>query len=239
MHEAYREMIRARAEAAIAHARAAGGITHRPTKGSLREILVRDLFRPLLPNDVGVGTGMVVTASGRTSSQQDIVLYDRRILPAVVAEGEVGLFPIESVLYVIEVKSVLSARELRAADSSARDLASFDYMSGRFDRNDMSATHSLEQAISALFAFRSDLVSGPQAELQRFKAICGDTASAVRDVCVVDVGHMFWRRDSLFCRPGGEYDEVVSFLASILNRYRAVAASRGEPRIGFYLIDDG
>jgi hypothetical protein len=180
---------------------------------------------------------MVVSASGRTSSQQDIVLYDRRILPPVVAAGEIGLFPVESVLYVIEVKSVLTAGELRSADSRARDLESFDYLPGRFDVNDAAVDHDLEKVIPAMFAFRSNLASGGTSDLDRFKSVCAD-AAAVRALCIVDVGLMFWVRDTLIWRPGGQYNEVVGFIASIMNRYRHVAALRGEPRIGSYLSDD-
>jgi hypothetical protein len=39
----------------------ANAMSHPGVKGHLREIIIRDLLRPLLPADVGLGTGVVVT----------------------------------------------------------------------------------------------------------------------------------------------------------------------------------
>jgi hypothetical protein len=109
MHETYRNFIRVWVEAAVGAGRAATGVSHLGLRGEVREILVRDLFRPLLPADVGVGTGEIISYTNQTSSQTDIILFDRRILPPVLFEDRLGLFPIESVLYAIEVKSKLTA----------------------------------------------------------------------------------------------------------------------------------
>jgi len=235
VHNTYREMIRARAEAAIVHARAVAGIQHKPTMGALREILVRELFRPLLPADIGVGTGEIISASGQTSTQQDIVLYDQRILPPVVAYGEIGLFPVESVLYTIEVKSTSSAGELRAADQKARDLECFAYTAG-VHVGDTPQNHEVEKVISVLFAFQSNLRPGSK-ELARYENMLGNRPPAIRALCVVDAGYWFCRGDTWQGQLGGGYREVVGFIASIMNRFSVVAASRGHPRIGSYLSD--
>jgi hypothetical protein len=75
-------------------------LQHACEKGRIREILLRSLFRPLLPSDLGIGTGFVVGTAGVVSSQQDVVLYDRSTLPPALFDSELGFFPIESVLYV-------------------------------------------------------------------------------------------------------------------------------------------
>jgi hypothetical protein len=98
MNTAYRDLILARVQAAIGAARASTGITHSGLKGQLREIVIRDLLRPLLPADVGVGTGLIISSDNQESKEQDILLYDKRILPPVVFEEYRGMFPIESVL---------------------------------------------------------------------------------------------------------------------------------------------
>jgi hypothetical protein len=76
----------------------------------------------LLPADLGVGTGFIVATDGRESTQQDVVLYDRSVLPPALYDQEAGLFPIESVLYTIEVKSVLTREELLGAHDAAKAL---------------------------------------------------------------------------------------------------------------------
>jgi Regulator of chromosome condensation (RCC1) repeat len=88
-------------------------------RGGVREIVVRDLLRPLLPAGIGIGSGEVISAGGLRSRQTDIVLYDRRILPSIVHEGTQGMFPVESVLYAIEVKSRLMTQHLAGIEEAA------------------------------------------------------------------------------------------------------------------------
>lgn len=132
MHPTYREFIAGRVHAAILTARASALVNHNGLKGTLREIVVKDLLRPILPADVCIGTGQIVSSHGETSTQVDIVLYDRGILPPVIfdSETETGLVPIESVAYAIEVKSTFTAWELRQAHESATHLLTFTYFFG-------------------------------------------------------------------------------------------------------------
>jgi len=238
MHETYRQIVHARAKAAIDQARALDGLLHCGTKGQIRELTIRELFRPLLPADIGVGTGHIIDASGKTSSQHDVILFDRRVLPPVVTEGEVGLFPIESVLYTIEIKSTLSAAELQSADTAAAQLLSFKYQHGIF-LGDAPVQHTVEKVISTVFAFASDLKPGGISEVDRYKSKAVSAPPALRALCVVGRGYWFYSGTDWVC-PSGRSDlfEVVGFMAGIMNRYGSVSASRGRPRIGDYLFKD-
>jgi uncharacterized protein DUF6602 len=84
-----------------------GGVDHDGEKGAFREYFVSELLRPLLPTHFGVGSGVVVDADERQSKQTDVLIYDRRRIPPILQTGERGLFPIDSVLVAIEVKSTL------------------------------------------------------------------------------------------------------------------------------------
>jgi hypothetical protein len=61
MNTVYRDLILSRVEAAVKAAKAVSNITHEGLKGQLREIVIRDLFYPLLPSDVVVGTGEIIS----------------------------------------------------------------------------------------------------------------------------------------------------------------------------------
>jgi len=98
----YKDLVQSRAAAVIGAANALSQLGHSGLKGKMREIVIRDLLRPLLPIDVGLGTGIIITADNRQSSEQDVVLFDRRILPPILLEQSNGVFPIESVLFSIE-----------------------------------------------------------------------------------------------------------------------------------------
>jgi len=68
---AYKAVFRTRAVHALREAQAVAHLTHPGVKGKLREILIGDLFRPLLPADLGIGTGQIIEAkTGRLSREQ-------------------------------------------------------------------------------------------------------------------------------------------------------------------------
>jgi hypothetical protein len=89
----YQAFLRAKIAGAIADARAASNLTHSGVKGSVLEILISKLFRPLLPSDIGVGTGQIIEQhSGRTSTQIDVILYDKSIVPPILFDESTGIF---------------------------------------------------------------------------------------------------------------------------------------------------
>ena len=59
MNDIYEPLFLERAAAAIGEARAAAAVKHRHGKGAIREFLIRDLFRSLLPSSMGVATGQL------------------------------------------------------------------------------------------------------------------------------------------------------------------------------------
>jgi hypothetical protein len=100
----YRDIIKTRVQSAIEMARVVKTMPHRGTLAEIRELLVRELFRRFLPSDIGLGTGQVIDHTGKVSSQTDIILFDRSLAPPIMLNESLGLFPIESCLYVIEIK---------------------------------------------------------------------------------------------------------------------------------------
>lgn len=84
---------------------ATGGLNHRGEKGSFREEFVKQLLVSVLPGHYGVGSGVVVDKCGRQSPQVDLVIYDRRRMPPLLERDGHGIYPIDSVLRVLEVKS--------------------------------------------------------------------------------------------------------------------------------------
>lgn len=73
-----------RVHAALASAQHATQIGHRGLAGEVREILVRELLRPILPPLIGVGTGKIVDHQGNESRQVDVVVYDRSVMPSLL-----------------------------------------------------------------------------------------------------------------------------------------------------------
>jgi hypothetical protein len=93
-------------------------IQHNAEKGRVVEGVVKSALRSILPGRFSLGTGFVVTASGQTSPQLDVVIYDAFQNAPIILEGGVGIFPIECVYAFVEVKSRLETEELSTIASA-------------------------------------------------------------------------------------------------------------------------
>lgn len=101
----------------------------------------RELFRPLLPPDIGVGTGQLIDRCNNLSPETDIILFDRRLAPAMMLNESLGFFPIESCLFVVEVKTTLNPGQLNNSHKAALRIKEIDLNNlaslpnGRQDKN--------------------------------------------------------------------------------------------------------
>ncbi|WP_457807629.1 DUF6602 domain-containing protein [Kushneria sp. EE4] len=237
----YQDLLRSKVTSAISQARAAAGFSHQGVKGNVLELLIGQLFEPLLPADVGVGTGQIIDSyNGEMSGQIDIILYDRAILPPILMDKKVGIFPIESVLYTIEVKTTLNATELKMAHESAKDLnLNFGYLPGQKGDDGKEMHHSIEKLRSVVFALNSDLTGTGLNEAERYRKLYDEDAAYVRAICVA--GKEYWYDNSNYWigfKDGKDFDEVLAFVGGVTNTYRGVSASRGQPCLGHYVIPE-
>ena len=216
MHQAYRELLLARAAAAVAEAAALRGVNHKGLKGQLRETLIRLLLRPLFPPRIGVGTGEVITHRGQTSTQQDVVVFDKSEVPPLLVGEEGGLFPLESLIYTIEVKSVLNAEELRRANESARsiDMALKDLT---YILEDHAEPPTYPRPLSALFAFESD--AKDKDELERYFEQFKPEDQKLQILCVVGKGCWANQRSDKWIEwpRTQDHEEILGFLGVLLN----------------------
>ena len=85
--------------------------------GGAMEKPVRDQLEQILPRGIAVGSGCVIDATGHTSKQQDIVLYEKDICPefSINNTPETTYYPCEGVFAVGEVKSRLDNQTLTDA----------------------------------------------------------------------------------------------------------------------------
>lgn len=237
----YQSLLRGKIESALAQAKTASGLTHPGVKGTVLEILISQLFRPLLPSDVGVGTGQIIEQfNGRMSSQIDIIIYNKSILPPVLIDGVTGLFPIESVLYTIEVKTTLNSTELNSSHLSAKNLnKNFGYLPGKKDENGKLSQHKIEKLRSVIFALNSDLSPNGITEAERYKKIYKDDDRYIRAICVANREYSYENMDCwISMRNPQGYDEILSFIAGVTNTYKYVSESRGSPLLGLYIAPE-
>ncbi|MCK4653455.1 MAG: hypothetical protein KAU01_03325 [Candidatus Cloacimonetes bacterium] len=95
---------------------------HSLSKGQFRELFITDLLKHFLPHQFDIGSGIIVNQKGEQSHQTDLVIYDKSILPPFISESISGVFPIESVIATIEVKSTCSKTEFMKVNEKADNL---------------------------------------------------------------------------------------------------------------------
>lgn len=237
----YQALLRGKISAAISEARAAAIVTHQGVKGTVLEILLNKLFKPLLPADFGVGTGQIIDAFGNSPSNQiDIIIYNKAILPPVLYDENVGIFPIESVLYTIEVKTTLTSKELAKANASARNInETFKYLHGKLDDDGNLMQHSISKPRAVVFALNTNLKVNGMSEAERYKKVYGEDGNYLSAICVAEREYCYEDRECwVSARNTKGYDEILNLLAGITNTYRNVSLSRGYPLLGQYVGTD-
>lgn len=100
-------------------------VAHGGEKGRAAEHIVRTIVRTILPKKFSVGSGFIVTSSGRSSGQLDIVLFDEQMNAPISLIGEIGVFPFECVYGFIEVKHALTWQAIQQTAMSIGQIRKF------------------------------------------------------------------------------------------------------------------
>lgn len=96
-------------------------LNHKALKGRLIELFTSEILSKFLTSQFGIGTGMIMNQNGDQSRQIDIIVYDKRILPPFIHE-QIGVYPAECVLAIIEVRSWISKRTIKKYSEKAVEL---------------------------------------------------------------------------------------------------------------------
>lgn len=83
--------------------------------GVYREKLVAELLKNIIPQRLEIGTGFVITSTGKISTQCDIIIYDKNNSPLIKNDNCQTFFPIECVVAIGEIKSNLKKTNLKEA----------------------------------------------------------------------------------------------------------------------------
>jgi len=88
-------------------------IAHQGEKGRENELSLARMLTSLAPSRYGVGSGLIFDQHGTESSQTDIILFDAVDEPAILAQTNQVLFPVENVRGAIEVKTSAGKAEVQ------------------------------------------------------------------------------------------------------------------------------
>jgi hypothetical protein len=165
-------------------------VEHQGEKGRENELSLVRLLEGLVPQRYGIGSGLLIDADGRYSKQMDIIVYDRSDEPALMAQTNQVLFPVENARLCIEVKTTVGKDEIEdahAKHASVRELAS---------RRD--------HPLFALLGYSADAHAATIA-----KHLFADSPNRVHFACVLQLA-LFAAQPSLVPNiPAGERELVI------------------------------
>jgi len=90
------------------------GVNHHGEDGNYREVVLRNIIRKRLPNNISIGTGFVLNKIDnniKRTTQIDILIYDNSY-PLLFKEGDFIIITPKSVRAIIEVKTNIRNTEL-------------------------------------------------------------------------------------------------------------------------------
>lgn len=172
-------------------------LPHKGLRGRFRELLIDNILVPWLPPYTQCGTGMIIAAENlfRESTQDDIIIYDRSLVPPVLASSlhaPEGIFLYNSVLARVEVKSTLTRADIRAFVSSSLEIAKLKHSVQAGCDTPFTSTFNF------LFAFASDAIGEGEPDYQLRRLIecmteldCDPLSGIVSMLCIPSSG--FWK----------------------------------------------
>jgi hypothetical protein len=207
----------------IGQAQSISAMQHNLTKGQLRELFVANILKPFLSSQFGVGTGIIVNQKGEESQQTDIVIYDTRIIPPFIKEQNIGVYPAESVIAAIEVKSRLTKNEVESAEIAARKLHDviFNSSSGIYKEFNF-------KPLSGIIGFFGSGVKELK-DPEKGKGWLTNKVSKMFGICLI--GKYAWINTSdkgwLFHEKNGQtHEETKAFICVLLDNVRTESIRR-------------
>jgi len=247
MNNYYRTILNDHIKKGLLDAVIASKIEHPLLTGRLREIVLQGLLKPMLNGRYSMGTGKVIDYEGILSKEVDICIYSKNLHPPVFfsTNDKFGIFPYESVLSCIEVKSDFSKKNINDAYQKFLHLDSALTMtSGIHDESGNPLPQIIIKPQYRLFIFQSTIKNySPESFLNVYKKIDPnwDSKPIIAHVCIAGKGSFCFTNQGWihtgFDSEENIHEEVISFLGTVVQDLARVEGSRGIPRIGYYLTD--
>lgn len=193
------------------------GIGHHGIEGEIREIATRNCVEPFLTQSYQCGTGKILDSLQNLSDQIDLVIYHKKVAPPILINRDLGLYPVECVRYVFEVKATLTASEVKDANKKFRSVTKLNSFPVKQADGSIRGRRSPS---TVLLAFRSD-ISG--SEIERYKKHTPEDIPPCTVLCVLGKGYWFYDsktkgwygQEALSTHP--EYMEFCLFIAGFMN----------------------
>jgi len=196
------------------------GLTHPLAKGEIREIFVAELLVHFLPEHLGVGTGIIINQASKQSKQTDIIIFDKRIFPSFLGKQTIGLYPVESVVGVIEVKSSCNKSGL---DKCQKD---FDYLTNTIQNSKYQ--YRDKDKLKILKGFIAFNVKGFSPK--DFRNLTLNEYSAINAICIENKFTTLKYKDKWVYSNKNliDHEEIKRFICWFIDNLRVFSSERNE-----------
>ncbi len=138
-------------------------IPHSVTKGSQNEEALKNTIRNFIPKKYSIGQGIIIDSFGNASKQIDLIIYDSYIYPSLFSQASTSLYPVETVVAAIEVKTFLGQEQLKKTAENTKSIMALKHYVNSLTINQpnpdtplLIKSYPTRPPLSFLFAFHQD-----------------------------------------------------------------------------------
>jgi hypothetical protein len=162
---------------------------HPTARGDSSELAWREMLEQYLPKRYAASSGFVVDASGDTSQQIDLIVYDRQYSPFIFQDRAKRYIPAESVYAIFEIKQALNKSHIEYAQEKAESVRKLKRTSLPVPNvYGTSKPKELHFIHAGLLCFNSDW-SPPFGQPFEKALLAGTGEQAINQVCVAQNGY--------------------------------------------------
>ncbi|MFC1737746.1 DUF6602 domain-containing protein [Planctomycetota bacterium] len=190
------------------------------TKGEIKELFVARVLKSFLSSQFDIGSGIIINCRNpeKHSNQTDIIIYDNRILPPFIKEQNIGVYPIESVIATVEIKTKLDGGELKSAEEAAQRLC-----------DDIFKLEYGFKPLCAIFGFEGGVEN--LTELQKGKNWLNENIKFLSNICIAEKYCWANSREKGWCpefhhKENKTYNETKRFIALLVDNIRTASQKR-------------
>ena len=216
----------------IGESNAVGAISHPYLKGKIREMGFGKLLARFLPPIYSIGSGKIHDSEGVASPESDLIIYNPSMLPPLSFSEDLGIYPLESTHYSIEVKSKNSTTRASIIDSinNVKSLRRLTFL------NNYASKPIRTYPVSAFFSYgansKIDILGILKENDEAF-----DSNPLLNPICIVGQGYWFlshWegRREWIHIHANDEHYEILALIGGIVN----TLTPANRPLYGYYLL---
>ena len=237
------EFLRCSLERIMAMSDSFGSVKDEGVMGVLRESLIESFLEPMLMPPYKAGTGIVTDSKGHQSGQCDIVIWDDSIFRPLYSARGAGIYLIESVVAVMEVKSTVRRNSVHQTIQRTCDFKKM-WIQRPQTKKHPNESWGAEPGIlplNILFGFQSDMKGseGKRALEVARKEQLPNLWEYLQ--LIVVPGKDSWRfqedgNTSYQPDPKYRYHEVLMPFAALLNSLKLVSEKRGKPNLGAHIV---